>query len=148
MCGRYSFSNQQSDKLSHTLGVDLSDIQPRFNLSPGQNNPVIYQTEKRPLLAAFKWGLVPHWLKEPKTRYSTINAKMETVAQKPFYRDAYHTRRCLVRPMAGMNGEKSRPESSRITSTERRGIRSPAYGSDGRIGNTLDTYTLITGQAV
>jgi putative SOS response-associated peptidase YedK len=47
-------------------------------------------------LASLKWGLVPSWSDEPKTEYSTINARAETVAQKPAYRSAFRHRRCLI----------------------------------------------------
>jgi len=47
-------------------------------------------------LAALKWGLVPAWSDEPKTEYSTINARAETVAQKPAFRSAFRHRRCLI----------------------------------------------------
>ena len=43
-----------------------------------------------------RWGLVPAWSKEPKTKYSTINARAETVAEKPAYRAAFRQRRCLI----------------------------------------------------
>jgi putative SOS response-associated peptidase YedK len=43
-----------------------------------------------------KWGLVPHWSKEPKTRYSTINARIESVAEKPVYRTPFKRQRCLI----------------------------------------------------
>ena len=43
-----------------------------------------------------RWGLVPHWSKEPKTKYSTINARIETVAEKPVYRSPFKHRRCLI----------------------------------------------------
>ena len=43
-----------------------------------------------------KWGLVPHWSKEPKIKYSTINARVETVAEKPVYRNPFKHRRCLI----------------------------------------------------
>ena len=43
-----------------------------------------------------RWGLVPHWSREPRTKYSTINARAETVAEKPSYRDAFKHKRCLI----------------------------------------------------
>ena len=47
-------------------------------------------------MALARWGLVPSWSKEPRTKYSTINARLETVADKPAYRNAFRHRRCLV----------------------------------------------------
>ncbi|MCS3902200.1 putative SOS response-associated peptidase YedK [Methylohalomonas lacus] len=74
----------------------MPELEARYNIAPGQANPIIHATAAGYQLGLFQWGLVPHWLKEPKTQYSTINAKVETVADKPFYRDAFRQRRCLV----------------------------------------------------
>jgi putative SOS response-associated peptidase YedK len=49
-----------------------------------------------------RWGLVPHWSKEPKTRYSTINARIESVAEKPAYRTPFRRKRCLI-PVDGFH---------------------------------------------
>lgn len=96
MCGRYSFSAKSTERFASILGVGFSGLEPRYNIAPGQQNPVIYRPDRRPLLRSFTWGLVPHWLKEPQTKYSTINAKVETVSEKPLYRDSFHPRLCLV----------------------------------------------------
>jgi len=47
-------------------------------------------------LVSLHWGLIPHWAKEPKIGYSTINARAETIAEKPTFRDAFRFRRCLI----------------------------------------------------
>jgi putative SOS response-associated peptidase YedK len=74
----------------------------RYNLAPTQTAPVIRlnpETRERELVM-MKWGLVPFWAKEPKVRYATINARAESVAEKPAYREAYKRRRCLI-PASG-----------------------------------------------
>ncbi|MDZ7734713.1 MAG: SOS response-associated peptidase [Gammaproteobacteria bacterium] len=97
MCGRYTFSGKGLDRFEAALDTVIADaVYPRYNIAPDQGNPVILKTPEGIAMQAFRWGLVPHWLDEPKTKYSTINAKVETVAEKPFYRDAYKSRRCLV----------------------------------------------------
>jgi putative SOS response-associated peptidase YedK len=70
-------------------------LEPRFNVAPGQANPVITVNSPR-ALALMQWGLVPGWAKAPKSDYSTINARVETVAEKPTYRKALKSQRCLV----------------------------------------------------
>src|SRR5207244_5105144 len=64
---------------------------------PSQLNPVIVTTDDQDMhLVAMKWGLVPSWAKEPKTSFSTINARAETITQKPAYRKLLSGKRCLV----------------------------------------------------
>jgi putative SOS response-associated peptidase YedK len=71
--------------------------QPRYNIAPSQNNPVIVRdAEGHNQLELMQWGLVPSWAREDKVPYSTINARAETVASKPTFRKALATQRCLV----------------------------------------------------
>src|SRR3954447_10717173 len=103
MCGRYDLV-VISQALAARFGVapDQSGEvtqgwQPRFNIAPSQLNPVVVTAddqEKR--LVAMKWGLVPSWAKEPKTSFSTINARAETITQKPAFRKLITGKRCLV----------------------------------------------------
>jgi putative SOS response-associated peptidase YedK len=74
----------------------------RYNLAPSQLAPIVRIGRQSGVreLAMLKWGLVPHWAKDPATGYSTINARAETVAVKPAFREAFKHRRCLV-PASG-----------------------------------------------
>lgn len=75
----------------------VPDLEPRFNLAPSQDAPIVrLNTDGERELAMLRWGLVPSWSKDPKPSYSTINARAETVAEKPTYRSAFKSRRCLV----------------------------------------------------
>lgn len=76
----------------------LLNIEPRYNLAPTQQAPVIrLRTEGGNELAMMRWGLVPSWSKEgPASGFTMINARAETVADKPAYRAAFRERRCLV----------------------------------------------------
>ena len=72
------------------------DIEPRYNVAPSQ--PVLTVTERkagRELLVA-RWGLVPHWAKEPKVGFKMINARAETLAEKSTYRQLLEPRCCLI----------------------------------------------------
>jgi putative SOS response-associated peptidase YedK len=71
-------------------------LEPRFNIAPSQPVPIIRDTDAGREMVLAKWGLVPHWSKEPKTKYSTINARIETLAEKPVYRTSFKHRRCLI----------------------------------------------------
>jgi putative SOS response-associated peptidase YedK len=74
------------------------DWSPRFNVAPTQPVPVIRQHPKEPVrqLSLMKWGLIPHWAKDASIASSTINAKSETAATKPAFRDPLKFRRCLI----------------------------------------------------
>jgi putative SOS response-associated peptidase YedK len=99
MCGRYAV-NANLDKIMERFGVTTTPqgvaLEPRFNVAPGQANPVIVAGEADRTLTLMQWGLVPGWAKEPKSDYSTINARVETVAEKPTYRTPLRRQRCLV----------------------------------------------------
>jgi len=71
-------------------------LKPRYNIAPSQQVPIIRDTESGREMVMAKWGLIPHWSKEAKTKYSTINARIETVAEKPTYRTPFKHRRCLI----------------------------------------------------
>ncbi len=97
MCGRFvRFSS--TEKFAELFGARTgSDLSPRYNIAPTQavlaaRNALEGVRE----LVALHWGLIPHWAKEPKTGYSTINARAETVAEKPAFRNAFRRRRCLI----------------------------------------------------
>src|SRR5580658_278866 len=67
----------------------------RYNVAPTQAIPVIRVTNGVRELANLEWGLIPHWSGDP-PRDPHINARSETVAEKPSFRDAFRSRRCLV----------------------------------------------------
>ena len=100
MCGRYTETKYLA-KLRKRFGDRFQcefpedSFTPRYNISPSQDAPVILNAGG-PVMRMLRWGLVPAWAKEEKIGYSMINAKAETVAAKPSYRNAFKKRRCLV----------------------------------------------------
>jgi putative SOS response-associated peptidase YedK len=112
MCGRYSLQAKPED-LAQRFNVPLEQTnmwtKPRYNVAPGQFNPVIVNDANN-RLEFMKWGLVPSWSKEPKMSFSTINARSETLLDKPTYRKPFRTQRCLV-PATGFY-EWYEPESN------------------------------------
>jgi putative SOS response-associated peptidase YedK len=77
---------------------DDLDWSPRYNIAPTQQVPTIRQSTKEPrrILSTMKWGLIPAWAKDASTGASLINARAETAAEKPAFRDALQQRRCLI----------------------------------------------------
>ena len=97
MCGRYTLTTPDLSPIAEALGVSLPPVVVSYNIAPGVMVPIVRATAPAAYeLVYVKWGLVPHWAKEPKSDYSTINARAETVAAKPAFRDAFRRRRCLV----------------------------------------------------
>jgi putative SOS response-associated peptidase YedK len=77
--------------------ASLPDLTPRYNIAPSQMILVGRLNRSGEREAAFlKWGLVPHWADDTKIGYQLINARAETIASKPSFRDAFRKRRCLV----------------------------------------------------
>ena len=97
MCGRY-FLHSTADKLSSAVRRDAdARAGARYNIAPTQPIPVVRQNPAgRREMVLVRWGLIPSWSKGPDSRFSMINARVETVAQKPAYRNAFRYRRCLI----------------------------------------------------
>ncbi len=96
MCGRFTLLTD----LSVIEGVDpaeesASEFQPSNNICPGQQIPAIIYDEKIRLVT-FRWGLIPAWARDPSLGHKLINARAETIATKPSFRDAFKKRRCLI----------------------------------------------------
>ena len=98
MCGRY-FLHSKLDILTDLFGQLDGNVKlsPRYNIVPGGAIPIVRaDAQGRRHLALVHWGLVPSWSKGPDSRYRMINARAETIAEKPAFRAAYRYRRCLV----------------------------------------------------
>jgi putative SOS response-associated peptidase YedK len=99
MCGRYRLSRRKQIIEEHfdTSSGD-EDWSPRYNIAPTQPIPVIRQNPKETVreLSLMRWGLIPSWAKDSSVAAQTINARSETAATKPAFRDALKSRRCLI----------------------------------------------------
>ncbi len=96
MCGRFQLS-VKGKQISERFNVEVFDefYKPNYNCAPSQKLPVITNTEQNKL-SYYKWGLVPFWAKDPKIGYKLINARAETILEKPSFNNALKNRRCLV----------------------------------------------------
>ena len=97
MCGRYSLT-QSVDQLRTFFHVDeRPNLQPRWNIAPTQIAPVVrLGDDGQRHLAMLRWGLVPGWAKDLAFAANAINARAESVAEKPTFKEALRRRRCLV----------------------------------------------------
>ncbi len=100
MCGRITLSTDKDDLQSRWGFIDPSGvldlIKPRYNIAPSQNSPTLVVKEDRRVLVMMRWGLVPFWAKEASIGYKIINAKSETLTEKPSFRKPFKEKRCLV----------------------------------------------------
>jgi putative SOS response-associated peptidase YedK len=99
MCGRYRLSRRkQLVEEYFDTASDEPEWNPRYNIAPTQPVPVIRQnpTDPRRELSLMRWGLIPSWSKDMSGAAMMINARSETAATKPAFRDALASRRCLV----------------------------------------------------
>jgi putative SOS response-associated peptidase YedK len=99
MCGRFTRNYTWAQiHAMYSLVSPASNLQPRFNICPTTNVDVVIRGEGQRSLVPMRWGLIPGWWKKPLTemRLATFNARAETVAEKPMFRDSFKRRRCLI----------------------------------------------------
>ena len=96
MCGRFTLT---ADSATVQEALDLgnmpAELEPRYNVAPTQPVAIVTEPDEREV-KLFRWGLIPSWAKDIKIGYRLINARAETVAQKPAFRAAFSRRRCIV----------------------------------------------------
>ena len=129
MCGRYALKTS-TPELARMLGVNMScvpsagaELEPSYNVAPSQ--PVVSchlgrMGDRR--LARMRWGLIPSWSKDGASKFPMINARAETIMEKPSYRTPFRFRRCLI-PADGFYewqkiGERKQPHFIRMRSRE------------------------------
>jgi putative SOS response-associated peptidase YedK len=104
MCGRYALYGPYElgdprivEGWVEHIRNPLEAFGPRYNMAPSQSLPVLRLVDGAPRIEPMRWGLLPHWAKDTKAGYSTINARIEGVTGKPAFRDAWKRgQRCLV----------------------------------------------------
>lgn len=98
MCGRYRLSRRKQIIEEYLDASGEEDWNPRFNIAPTQHVPVIRQNPKEPVreLSLMRWGLIPSWSKDSSGAARMINARSETAATKPVFRESLKSRRCLI----------------------------------------------------
>ncbi|HET9103237.1 MAG TPA: SOS response-associated peptidase [Solirubrobacteraceae bacterium] len=98
MCGRYSLATPDPSAVRARFGIDEQlEVRQRFNIAPG-DEVLAVTTDKQGAARGdlLRWGLVPTWAKSPELGLKMINARVETVSEKPAYRQAFQRYRCLI----------------------------------------------------
>lgn len=98
MCGRFTVAATTSpDQLRARFPLGESvELKTRYNVAPGDDVVAVIVREGVPQGALLHWGFVPPWAEDPSVGFKMINARAETVAEKPAYRDAFQRHRCLI----------------------------------------------------
>jgi putative SOS response-associated peptidase YedK len=159
MCGRFKLTTPL-EELEALFGIQAAtNLQPRYNIAPTQDACVIGLTQDgQRELRSFRWGLVPSWATDTKMAASMINARAETIQEKPAFRQAFAKRRCLVpvdgfyewAPPAGAAGTGKRKQPVLLTLPGNQcfafaGLWEGWRGPDGMV---LRSFTIVTTEAV
>lgn len=168
MCGRYTLLAQAEELAAEFDLAEPVPVAPRYNIAPTQEVPIVRLAASTEMavvrfseasgkcrLDILRWGLIPHWAKDEKFGYKTINARSETVATQPSFRDAFRKRRCLVPATGFYEWQKSMQKGKEV--------KQPHYirRKDGRPmglaglwerwvspdGKEIESFTIITTDA-
>ncbi len=98
MCGRLALT-LPPDSVAHLFDAsfaNLSNLEPRYNVCPTQSIVACVSGDDGRKIVSFRWGFIPRWYKKPSDGPLLINARSETIAEKPAFRSSARTRRCLI----------------------------------------------------
>lgn len=148
MCGRYALTSSPTVIAERFHLLWTPEIAPRYNIAPSQVIPAVRETERGRELAFLKWGLIPSWAKDASIGMKLINARGETLAEKPAFRSAYRQRRCLVpadafyewKPVAG----RKQPFCIRMRDEGPFGIAGLWEHWKAPDGQTVESCTIVT----
>lgn len=153
MCGRFAFYSP-AEATAALFGVDGAlAVEARYNIAPTQFIAAVRDGEQGDReLVMLRWGLVPFWAKDPAIGNRMINARAETVAEKPSYRNAFKHRRCIVLADGfyewRREGDVKTPYFISLESGEPFGLAALWESwTDKESGDALQTTTLITQEA-
>jgi putative SOS response-associated peptidase YedK len=148
MCGRYAIISAP-EALRRLFGYDDTPNFPaRYNVAPTQPIPVVRLQDGRRRFALVRWGLLPYWVKDPRTFTLLINARCEAVTDKPAFRAAMRRRRCLI-PADGFYawkavGRTKQPYYIRLKSGEPMAFAGLWETWTGSNGEEMETAMIIT----
>lgn len=155
MCGRFTNrAKPEQIKSEFKVGNKNSVLfEPRFNIAPAQMIEVVFQPETERILSQLKWGLVPSWSKDAATSKGLINARAETLTEKPSFREAFKSRRCII-PASGFYEWKKKGTAAKqpyyfyLNDKEIFGFAGLwEEWLDKQTGELLETCTIITTEA-
>lgn len=151
MCGRFVITSPPA-AIRQVFGyIEQPNFPPRYNIAPTQPVPVVLLEQGARHFRLMRWGLVPAWVKDPKKFTLLINARSETVQDKPAFKNAIRRRRCLV-PADGyyewhVSGDRKRPYFIYRADRKPFGLAGLAETWVGPNGEEVDTVAIVTAAA-
>jgi putative SOS response-associated peptidase YedK len=151
MCGRFVITSPP-EALRQIFGYqEQPNFPPRFNVAPTQPIPVVTFENGARHIRLLRWGFIPAWVKDPRKFSLLINARTETVREKPAFKNAIRRRRCLV-PADGYYEWQTSDQRKRPCFVHRRdglpiGLAGVAETWTGPNGEELDTVAIVTAPA-
>ncbi|MHC8517405.1 SOS response-associated peptidase [Sporosarcina sp. ITBMC105] len=151
MCGRFTLFAPYHDiieRFSIESAFEESEYMPSYNIAPSQQVAAIINDGSKNRLGYLRWGLIPPWAKDEKIGYKMINARAETIAEKPSFKQAFTKRRCII-PADSFyewqrkDGEKI-PMRIKLKSNSMFGIAGLWESWQSPEGKTIYTCTAIT----
>lgn len=148
MCSRYSLTSPPEAVRSYFGTFNLEEFPPRYNIAPTQPIPAVIVDNGARRFVLLRWGLLPAWVKDPRKFTLLINARAETVLEKPAFRNAMKRRRCLV-PADGYYewqtvGARKRPLFVHPSNGQAAAFAALAETWSGHNGEEVDTAAIIT----
>lgn len=151
MCGRYTLrTNPQQLALAFGFEELPAELVPRYNVAPTQDVLVVRQHDRDRAASMLRWGLIPSWSKDAAIGGRLINARAETVAEKPAFRAAFKSRRCLIAAdgfyeWQKLDAKRKQPWYFRLRSDEPFAFAGLWETWRSPEGHAVETCTLITG---
>ena len=151
MCGRFT-QRQPAPVIAQEFQVDeVPSVEARYNIAPTQTVLSIHQGADGREAKLLKWGLIPSWAKDPSIGAKLINARSETVAEKPSFREAFKKRRCLV-PADGFyewqrTGDRKQPYFFRMRDDRLFGFAGLWERWKDEEGKVVETCSILTTEA-
>jgi putative SOS response-associated peptidase YedK len=148
MCGRYAITTAP-EAIRQLFGYpEQPNFPPRYNVAPTQPVPIVRMAEGKRQLALVRWGLIPAWVKDPRGFTLLINARGESVLEKPAFRNAMKRRRCLF-PADGFfewkrDGERKQPYFVRLKSGQPMAFAGLWESWMGPNGEEQETAAIVT----
>jgi putative SOS response-associated peptidase YedK len=148
MCGRYAVTTVPEAMRALFRYLNQPDFPPRYNIAPTQPVPIVRISEGRREFALMRWGLIPSWVKDPRGFSLLFNARGESAAEKPAFRNAMKRRRCLF-PADGFyewkqDGKAKRPYFVRLKAGGPMAFAGLWESWMGPNGEELETAAIVT----
>lgn len=147
MCGRFTLTKSIKTIESHFKPVRINlKYFPSFNIAPSQYSAVITHSSNQLDLTAMKWGLIPSWSKVADVGNKLINARSETLHEKPSFRDSFKNKRCLIPTDGFIEWKEKKPHFIRMKNQALFGFAG-LWSTWDSGEEPLNTFTIITTEA-